>query len=271
MNIILAQLRKDIQCQRGLLIVWAICAGLSVVPFAASYLIPHFHPASDANMGTIMVYALGIGGMVMACALIVALGMFVLVPLLVVRIVHEDVLLGTTTFWRTRPIPREKLLGAKALLTAGLLIPPIILAEITNFSFGSGQFWAANLAWIAAFAAVASITSGAKDFMIYAVALLFGKGIFASLLQGLWTHFHGERSAPAHAGHELFYTFTQSLHLSPSDFFHLCYFTGFAAVFIHQYLTLQTKRSLAIMIGVLVTISVLQVLIETHAIAPVYP
>jgi hypothetical protein len=270
-NIILAQLRKDIQCQRGLLIAWAICAGLSVLPFALSWVIPHCFTFPNTNPGTVMVYVLSIGGMAMACALIVALGMFILLPLLVVRIVHEDVLMGTTAFWLTRPLARENLLGAKTLLIAGLLIPVLLLAGVGKVSFGSGHFSETYLALIAAFAAVASITSGARDFMIYAVALLFAKGIFASSLASLWGRFHGSGIAMADAGFQPPSIFARALHLGAPDFYHLCYFAGFAAVFIHQYMTLRTKRSLALMIGVIVVISLLQVLGGTYAPVPAVP
>jgi hypothetical protein len=268
MNITLAQLRKDIQCQRGLLIAWAICVGLSILPFTLFWLIPHCFTFSHTNPGTVMVYVLAIGGTVMGCAVIVALGLFILLPLLVIRIVHEDVLMGTTAFWRTRPISREKLLSAKAILILSLLIPPLLLAEITNTSMGSGQFWATNLALIAAFAAVASITAGARDFMIYAAVLVFGKGIFASGLKTLWGHFHDSRIAMADAGFQQFSIFTRTLHLGAPDFYHLCYFVGFAAVFIHQYLTLRTKTSLALMIGVIAVISFLQILVGAPIEAP---
>lgn len=260
MNIILAQLRKDIQCQRGLLIAWAICAGTSVLPAAFIYLFPLLNHFPHANAGTIMVGVLTVGGIAMASAFSVGFGMLLLLPLLVIRIVHEDVLMGTTAFWLTRPLPREKLLGAKALLISALLVPLVLLAGIMNASLGAGHFWIAELAWIAAFAVVASITSGARDFMIYAVALLFGKGVFAGILEKLWSYFHGGNIPFDDGGILQLSILARELHLSASDFYHLAYFGGFTAVFIHQYLTLKTKRSVAILIAVVVVVSLLQML-----------
>ena len=107
--------------------------------------------------------------------------------------------------------------------------------------------------------------------MIYAVALLFAKGIFASALASLWGRFHGGGIATADAGFQPPSILTRALHLGVPDFYHLCYFAGFAAVFIHQYMTLRTKRSLALMIGVIVVISLLQVLGGTFAPVPAVP
>jgi len=207
-----------------------------------------------------MVGVLTVGGIVMASAFIVGFGMLLLLPLLVTRIVHEDVLMGTTAFWLTRPHPRERLLGAKALLISALLVPLLLLAGITNTSLGSGHFWIAELAWIAAFAAVASVTTGARDLMIYAVALLFGKAVFAGTLEKLWSYFHGGNIPFVDGGILQLSIFARELHLSASDFYHLAYFCGFTAVFIHQYLTLKTKRSVAILIAVVVVVSLLQML-----------
>ena len=207
-----------------------------------------------------MVYVLSIGGIAMACTVIFAVGMFVLLPLLVIRIVHEDVLMGTTAFWLTRPLPRGRLLGAKLMLILGLLIPPLTFSLTTKVSAGSGDFWIAELAWIAAFAAVASITSGARDFMIYAVALLFGKGVFAGILEKLWSYLHGGNIPFVDSGILQLSILARELHLSASDFYHLAYFGGFTAVFIHQYLTLKTKKSVAILITVIVAVSLLQML-----------
>jgi hypothetical protein len=259
-NIILAQLRKDIQCQRGLLIAWAICAGTSVLPAAFIYLFPLLNHFPHANAGTVMVGVLTVGGIAMASAFSVGFGMLLLLPLLVIRIVHEDVLMGTTAFWLTRPLPREKLLGAKALLISALLVPLILLAGIMNASLGAGHFWIAELAWIAAFAAIASITSGARDFMIYAVALLFGKGVFAGILEKLWSYLHGGNISLVYGGIRQLPTFAREFHLTASDFYHLAYFGGFTAVFIHQYLTIKTKNSVAILIAVIVVVSLLQML-----------
>jgi hypothetical protein len=125
---------------------------------------------------------------------------------------------------------------------------------------GSGHFWIAELAWIAAFAAVASITSGDRDFMIYAVALLFGKGVFAGILEKLWSYFHGGNIPFVDGGILQLSILARELHLSASDFYHLAYFGGFTAVVIHQYLTLKTKKSVAIFIGVIVVVSLLQML-----------
>jgi hypothetical protein len=63
----------------------------------------------------------------------------------------------------------------------------------------------------------------------------------------------------------------QVLHLNAPDFFHLCYFAGFSVVFIHQYLTLQTRRSLAILIAIIVVASLLHVLVGPLTETPAVP
>jgi hypothetical protein len=208
------------------------------------------HLFPQANPRMVMMGALSMGGITLACAFSAGFAMLLLLPVLVIRIVHEDVLMGTTAFWLTRPVSREKLLGAKALLISVLLVPPVLLGGMMNATFSAGHFWAAELAWVAAFAAFASITSGARDFMIYAVAFVVGKSFFASLLGKLWSYLHVGKP----------FVSARALHLNAPDFYHLCYFAGFTGVFIHQYLTLRTRKSLAILIGVLVAVSLLEMM-----------
>ena len=198
------------------------------------------------------------GGIALACMLIFGFGMLFLVPVLAIRIVHEDTLMGTTAFWLTRPVPREKLLAAKAILISALTVPLTLLAGVMNFHSGADLFWTAELAWMAAFAAVASITSGARDFMTYAVALFFGKSIFAGILEKLWNYFHGGNVAFFNGAMQQLSIVARELYLNASDFYHLCYFAGFSLVFVHQYLTLKTRRSLAILIVIIAVVILLQ-------------
>lgn len=263
MNIILAQLKKDIQCQRNPLILWAISLGLGLIPLMLLRAVAHFY-APDMSSGKDMLGMLSMGGLALACALAAGFGQLLLVPVLVIRIVHEDVLMGTTAFWLTRPIPRKQLLAAKALLIAVLPLPLLLLGgNSVHFGagearLGAGHIWTAELAEIAAFAAVSAITSGVREFLTYGLALLFGKGVLSAILENLWMHFHGAGSVFSGA----------ALHLNAPDWSHLCYFAGLSAVFIHQYLTLQTRRSLAMFIAVIVSVSLLQLLFGPLATIP---
>jgi hypothetical protein len=96
--------------------------------------------------------------------------------------------------------------------------------------------------------------------MIYAVALLFGKGVFAGILEKLWGYLHGGNIPLFDGGIRQLSTFARESHLTASDFYHLAYFGGFTAVFIHQYLTIKTKNSVALLIAVIVVVSLLQML-----------
>jgi len=183
---------------------------------------------------------------------------------LVVRIVHEDTLLGTTAFWLTRPMPREKLLAAKALFIAILPLPLILL----GIKFGTGHFWANEFAWIAAFAAIAAITSGLRDFLSYGLALLFGKAIFGGILEKLWAYFHGGSSILTDAEAQRLDIAGKTLHLNAPDLFHLCYLAGFLVVLIHQYLTLKTRRSLALIVTLVVAVSLIHMLAGPFTHAP---
>jgi hypothetical protein len=247
MNIVLAQLKKDIQCQRKPLILWGICLGTGFIALMFLKAFGHVY-APDMSNPKVMIGVLTLGGLALASVLSAGFGMFILLaPILVIRIVHEDVLMGTTAFWLTRPISRKELLAAKSLLIAILPLPSILL----GVRFGAGQFWTTEFAWIAAFAAISSITSGTGGFLNCGVALLFGKAVFSAILGAVWTRFHGNTSVFSPA---------QMLHIDAADFFHLCYFAGLSAVFIHQYLTLQTRRSLAILITILGAVSLLEML-----------
>jgi len=269
MNIILAQLKKDLQCQRRPLILWGLCLGLALIPFTLLNMFTHFHPANIADAHA-MLGILSIVGLAMSCLFAAGFGLFLLVPLLVVRIVHEDPLMGTTAFWLTRPVPREKLLAAKTLLIAMLPLP-LLLASGTGARFNTGHFWASELAWIAACAGIASLTLGLLEFIGWGLGLLFGKAVFAGILEKLWLNFHGEGSFLSAGTADQLSTIAQTLHLNATDFFHLCYFAGFSLVFVHQYLTLQRRRSLAILIVTIVVVSLVQTALGPFGITATVP
>ena len=269
MNIILAQLKKDIQCQRRPLILWGLCLGMAFIPLAFLNLFLNFHPP-DISKANAMLGILSLTGLGVACLFAAGFGLFLLVPLLVVRIVHEDPLMGTTAFWLTRPIPRKKLLAAKALLIVVLTLPLALLGG-TGAHFNTGLFWAAELAWIAAFAAISSITSGLREFLAWGLALLFGKAVFAGILRNLLGQFHGDGSILSDGAAHQLSVVAQMLHINSTDFFHLCYFAGFSVVVVHQYLTLQTGRSRAVLITMIVMVCLLEMAFGPLGNIPVAP
>lgn len=263
MKIVLAQLKKDLRCQRTPLILWIVCLVLGAVPYLLVSVLEHAHlndPDKLHLSQTQMVVGLmSYVAIFMACITAAGFGMVLLLPILITRVVHDDPLMGTTAFWQTRPIPRPHLMLAKALFI-GVLITPLLVAMSANGKVGQDQFWPAMAGWIAAVAALAAITPGTGAWFGYGAALLFGKLIFSAIINAVWKHYHGpdalfsdETLSPLIATGKL-------LHLGTSDFFHLFYLAGFSAVFVHQYLTLRTKRSLALFIAVLIAVGVLQMI-----------
>jgi hypothetical protein len=261
MNIVIAQLKKDIRCQRGTLILWVVCLLLGGLPYAIGTVLKHGHgkPLESLNLtdSQMFVGAISFVAISMMCIMAAGFGMFLLLPILVTRIVHEDPLMGTTAFWQTRPIPRPKLLLAKALFICVLLLP-LMLAMARGGKIGEDQFWPAMAGWIAAVAAIASITPGTAAWFGYGLSFLFGKLVFSGIINRLWEHYHGSSQLFSEETLSPLIAAGKFLHLNASDFFHLCYLAGFAIVFIHQYLTLRRKRSLALFIVTLVIVGVLQ-------------
>jgi hypothetical protein len=262
MNIILAQLKKDVRCQRRPLILWAICLLLGGVPYAIAAALSHAQGKSldllQLSETQKIAAAISYVAIILGCIMAAGFGMFLLLPILVTRAVHEDPLMGTTAFWRTRPIPRRQFLLAKALFIAILLLP--LLLAMAYGAKVEGKFWLGMTAWIAAVAAVASITPGASAWFGYGLSFLFGKLVFSGIINALWNHYHGPEAFFSDETLRSLASAGEHLHLNTSDFFHVCYLAGFAAVFIHQYLTLRTKRSVAIFIAVLVAVALLQML-----------
>jgi hypothetical protein len=263
MKIALAQLKKDIRCQRTPLILWIICLVLGLVPLAITWVVNK--PGTESALLNLsdtqkVVGIMSYVAILMGCITAAGFGMFLLLPILVTRVVHDDPLMGTSAFWRTRPIPRPQLMLAKALFIGVLLSPLLVGMSTGGGQVGQDRFWPAMTAWIAAVAALAAITPGMGAWFGYGAAFLFGKLIFSGIIDALWNHYHGpEALFSDEALHPLIAT-GKFLHLNASDFFHLCYLAGFVGVFIHQYLTLRTRRSLLLFIAVLVTVGVLQMI-----------
>jgi hypothetical protein len=216
MNIVLAQFKKDIQCQRRPLILWVISLALGLIPVAILATLNHLQPTQVERMNFSdtqkIVGVLSYVAIFTMCIFAAAFGMFLLLPVLVIRVVHEDALMGTTAFWLTRPVPRLKLLLAKTLFIALLLLPLLPLGN--GARVGEGQFWPAEIAWIAAVAALASITPGVQSLLGYGAALLFGKIVFSGIINSLWRHYHGADSAFSGGIIQQFSSAGQIFHLS---------------------------------------------------------
>lgn len=264
MKIVFAQFKKDMRCQRTPLILWVICLASGLVPFLLTKGLEHTlgsqfdaHQLSDTQK---VVGVMSYIAILMACTTAAGFGFFLLAPILVTRVVHDDPLMGTTAFWQTRPIPRPQLMLAKALFIGVLLTPLLVGMAAGGGQVGQDKFWPAMTAWIAAVAALAAITPGMGAWFGYGAAFLFGKLIFSAIINALWNNYHGPSALFSDETLRPLISTGKLLHLNASDFFHLCYLVGFCGVFVHQYLTLRTRRSLLLFIAVLVTVGVLQMI-----------
>ncbi len=187
-----------------------------------------------------------------------------LVALITARLVHRDPLLGTTARWMTMPIARWKLLTSK-LLTAlvTLVIPPAVIAAIAVLLFGLLPGDAARAAWPVAaehgvpvlIAFVLAVVTATLTHFVMAIAGVFALSLlFAVLLPlsyGWWPT----------AGIDVGGWRTAILVVVP--------LLGAAAVIIHQYLTLRTRRSVAMVVCALVlSVGALRFVRAEPSIAP---
>jgi hypothetical protein len=63
--------------------------------------------------------------------------LLILVPLILVQLIHQEPLVGTSAFWLTRPIPRGSLIAAKAsFILLFLIAVPVAANFIVLFHYG---------------------------------------------------------------------------------------------------------------------------------------
>ncbi len=179
----------------------------------------------------------------------------VLAIVFAVQLVQSDTAIGTTAFWRTRPISTSRLLAAKfALAFAGLLVAPFIFDVLTSLVLGMSTSAAAAGAWSSLFGravilvsalALAAVTVEFGRFAISAIAVTVG------LVLTQWTMIFFAPQAFALRSDE----FSSTLQASRSEVLCLSFIAWGFAVVLHQYLTFQRVRSL-ILVPVAVVASV---------------
>lgn len=219
MNIVLAQIRKDIIPLRGLLIAMGALLAMTL-------------------LGRILAAA---GAMRFSGGNPLAAIQYLLMAVLTVRLIHLDSLEGPDAFWRTRPISRAQLLSAKS----AFLILPILafLAMVQPWqhiprnpegsSFGD---LCMLLVGIAAFASVTQRFSELAYLFFKAVLIAIAVSMAASLLAAiplLW------KSNSWLSDGALFGLWADPLLIAAKTLV----FAGYIGVVIHQYLTLNTRRS----------------------------
>jgi len=106
-------------------------------------------------------------------------------------IVQQDRLVGTDSFWMTRPIYRRALLAAKALFIAAIFaVPPMLLQAAVLWRFGlEAERWGWAIVemavyWIAALSAtvaMAAVTRSLGGFLVGGIAVFFSLMVLGGL------------------------------------------------------------------------------------------
>jgi len=160
MNVVLAQIRKDIIPARGLLIGMGVLLAITI-------------------LGRILMVT---GVFRMSGGSPLAALQFLLIAVLTVRLIHMDSLVGSNAFWRTLPISRAQLLAAKS---AFLILPilafiamaqpwAVVARNSPNGTFGD------HCVFIAGLAAFASVTQRFSE-----LAFLFFKAVLFAICMSI--------------------------------------------------------------------------------------
>lgn len=174
-----------------------------------------------------------------------------LLVVLTVQVVHADKLVGTTTFWVTRPVPPGGLLAAKLVTLVGVLvIAPVAVDALVVLGNGLPALEAAaaaadgallRLAVVLPMAVLASVSSDLARFVVPAVGTLLGIFLVEAAVARL-----GLVAKSSQAANNSIYVFTA-----------LALIAGSLAAFAHQVLTRRTART--VLIAVLAVVGVLLV------------
>jgi hypothetical protein len=164
--------------------------------------------------------------------------MYLIFVAIIVRLIHEDPLVGTSAFWLTRPISRKSLLLAKGLFVfLFLVIVPVAMNLILLFHFGmkSSQvlpflftMLAIHLAIICALASLAVVTPNWPSFIVAAIG-----GLACQFVANNWLEIRSR----------------QNEWISSLMLFGLLLLCLTFSVVVHQYLTRKTLRSVVLLIS----------------------
>jgi hypothetical protein len=225
MNLTWHIVKKDLRALRWPLLVWVLVI------------------AAKLGVGVVLLASHGIEGsewfvrMDALGKLLAWLECFSLV--LVAALIQEDMLVGTTAFWVTRPISGGRLLRAKlwGIGLAFLLLPVLVaLPWWLGCGYGVREILGAALETAAINAAVvvlgllwAVVTDGFSRFLMWTLVLMFA---IPSVIGGIALHVQGLATPPT-AG--LIVTrFAIAIGIA---------FLGISTVVVHQFLTRRTPRS----------------------------
>jgi hypothetical protein len=180
MRTILAHWKKDLRSTQVLLIVWLLCAGLTLAG-VISLAIPGYsssflRPSAGAALAPTVAFLTGLVGLLSF--------QYLLAAILIVRIVHLDSLIDPNAWWRTRPISGLGLLGAKGLSVAMLLLGNCLCLGVLGFEgqFESGFLLSCSftgVVFVTGLVAFASFTKDLSALILNWIAVVVGASILA--------------------------------------------------------------------------------------------
>jgi hypothetical protein len=238
MKLVRHLVRFDLQSLSPVLVVWA---GVLLLQAAVLWMGPP-GPAVDLPPAMRFDLSLDLAAIVMRWAMTV-----VLVALLVQR----HLLVGTTAFWRTKPMPRASVL-ASTFLSAALLTVIVPLVWFGGVFLGMGLHASAALhaglaiageqAFITGLTlALASVSKNLAQIVVLGVVTVL---LYMLGREATWAL--PRRPAP----------FAIVLHTG--DWVGIAFWTGTGIlatlIFVHQHLTLKTARSLALIVALIATV-----------------
>jgi hypothetical protein len=118
MNLIFHHLRKDIHAQLWLLVLWALVLLALVLP---DLFILHTSYVAARTIDTIAMSPLPM--------FVGSLGWVILL----VRLVQSEPVIGSTSFWLTRPVPKSVFLGSKAIFLLTLVLLPAFTPLLVHY------------------------------------------------------------------------------------------------------------------------------------------
>jgi hypothetical protein len=231
MSLVWHMAKKDLRRMALPVAFWLGFIVLTTGLFAGYSLDARGHAASsiDAGLRLMTVWA----------RLIVA-GQLFIGYLLAGSLVLEDPLIGTETFWKTRPIANARLLAAKAAASVLLFViaPVAALAPVwlaSGFGFKEAALAGREFAlWQCLFTlfavTIASLARGLPGFLFSSLAFLLA-GVFSSVVIGTSVMSRG-LPAPLHASRVVLFGEAMALVM--------------AGVLVHQFLTGRAFRSWSI-------------------------
>lgn len=122
-----------------------------------------------------------------------------LTAVIAAQLVHVDTLVGSTAFWRTRPIPRASLLWSKVWLAAlALMLYPAAGDSVAAVLEGlrwqdalsaGGSAFIAQAFVVVPLLAIAAVTGSLGAFVLVAIGAFGGFFVLQSTLAGYWTNY----------------------------------------------------------------------------------